>query len=466
MVKISELLNLAIVESNDLIPIIDVSETSPQNKNKTITVANLYPYLNTNLNGASATNISLNSISLGADNVMTADPTNEFNYIIGSSNNIIGPDKVFQTIIGFNNYIEGVNRESQIVGYGNLIEEDSTNCSIFGANSSVGLGSTSNVDTFSIYSGYSTGVGESITIQGPYCTALGYGCRTYDGSESCIAIGNNTETSIERITAGVPNPLVDAAIAIGDSTIASKSYSVALGYNVINNARYGCALGAYAEIETGADDSICVGGGTIESLGVESIAIGTFSYVKGPASIAIGARASCNNTTNASIAIGNGAAARSANSLVMGENSGVTINNNENNIIIGSFSGISNDSPNSIVIGAYANLALINPRNILIGNAGQINNNTTDSVAIGYNSVINSGLTNSVQLGTGVCNESNTLQFLNTPIANDKSIQATTQNTGLAPTYTAPNGTIVVDENGTGKIYVRVAGTWRSTSLT
>jgi hypothetical protein len=463
MVKISDLSNLSTTALNDLIPIIDVSETSPQNKNKTTTVANLHPYLNTNLEGASVTNLSLNSISLGADNVMTANPTNEFNCIIGSFNNIIGPNKLFQTIVGFDNYIEGDNRESQIIGYANGIKEDSTNSTILGSNSHIGYGRDSSNINFSIYSAYSVGIGDSISIEGEYNTAIGHGSTMYDGSKSCITIGG--QTSVKRIVTGTPNTLVDAAIAIGTDAIASKSYSLALGYNTISNARYGCALGAYTEIEAGADNSICIGG-TIESLGINSIAIGTYSYVKGPASIAIGAGASCNNTINASIAIGNGAAARTSQSIVIGENSGVNINNNEYNIIMGSYSGIFNDSPESIVIGASSNLAPFTSHSIVIGSNSQIEANTSNSVVLGYGASIIAGASGSVQLGTGSCDTSNTLQFRNISVANDKSIQATTQNTGLTPIYSAPNGTIVVDENGTGTLYVRISGVWRSATLT
>lgn len=41
MPKLSEFQNLPVADSNDIIPIIDVSEVLPQNQNKKITVENL-----------------------------------------------------------------------------------------------------------------------------------------------------------------------------------------------------------------------------------------------------------------------------------------------------------------------------------------------------------------------------------------------------------------------------------------
>ncbi len=40
-----------------------------------------------------------------------------------------------------------------------------------------------------------------------------------------------------------------------------------------------------------------------------------------------------------------------------------------------------------------------------------------------------------------------------------------TQNTGVAPTSTPVNGTIIIDESGNGRLYVRVNNTWKSVAL-
>jgi hypothetical protein len=87
-----------------------------------------------------------------------------------------------------------------------------------------------------------------------------------------------------------------------------------------------------------------------------------------------------------------------------------------------------------------------------------------NATAVGYQAYCDAD--NTVQLGQGYNATPSTLQFKQTTIANDVSIQATVQTTGQPPTSTPLDGTIVVDQSGNGKLWVRINGTWKSTTLT
>lgn len=62
-------------------------------------------------------------------------------------------------------------------------------------------------------------------------------------------------------------------------------------------------------------------------------------------------------------------------------------------------------------------------------------------------------------------NKTITVLDLLSNVSSTTGIQATTQNTGMAPTSTPPNGTIIVDQTGNGTLYVRVNNTWKSVAL-
>ena len=162
-----------------------------------------------------------------------------------------------------------------------------------------------------------------------------------------------------------------------------------------------------------------------------------------------------------SLAAGSGASAPGEGNIAIGRNSSVT--SSIRNTVLGSYASAATGS--SVVVGAFgsatATRAISIGANALGGGA--------DSVALGggVNSAFaaRTAASYTVQLLNGENSTTGTLQFRDITVCNSESIQATTQNTGVAPTTSPADGTIIVDEAGTGTLWVRVAGVWRSTAL-
>ncbi len=479
-IKISNFVPLNAPSGNDIIPIIDVSEPNTADQNKKITVDNLLslatgqenPYIKVTYTEDILPTAPDGNLIIGEAFNKYSDPpyTNRipdgYNIVLGSFNSINAPNNntevygefksPFVRIFGNENNIGQNCREASIIGSACGIAYNAAGALILGTNSAIGDYSNT-ADPLAV-NDYSIAIGDSVNIQGNNCTAIGYVSKIYNKSANSIAIG--TGARIGDTTATTPS---DSAIALGDNAKSREDYSISVGYNSISSARYGVAIGAYSEIEAGATDSFCFGG-YVSSTAEESISIGLYSYTNGPASIAIGPRASANPATARAISIGDGSAARAANSIVIGGNNGVN-NTCSNSISIGDESGIFSGGIDAIILGSNNNINNNCQGSISIGKGNTIFTNSPNCVALGYNANVATALTNSIQLGTGTASVSNTLQFLSQPIANSTSIQIRTQTTNVAPTSTPADGTLILDQTGNGKLWVRVNGTWKSTTL-
>jgi hypothetical protein len=497
MPKVSNLQNLPSADSNDLIHILDVSEPLAQNINKTIKVEDLlstaggqgspYVVINTSNNGSPLPNEVTydigTSVFIGGNYNNNTGPSNtpgplpnNLNGLYVGNNNTINYDGIpianpgypsNTSIIGNSNFLYGYSNQSRIIGHSSTIKH-SLGGLIVGTNSIIGQAPFDNTLTpdpinaaNSLNYDYSIAIGDSVNIESFFSVGIGVEAKVYNSHS--IAIGAGTKAGLFG------------------SVYHTKNYATAIGARSEAKGRYSTCIGAYSTVEENAQSAIAIGGSFVNNTASYSIAIGEYSYTNGEGAVVIGTNASAASSIGGSIAIGYGTAARTTRSLIIGENSGVNATNNTDNIILGHLSGISSNCSESIVIGNDIDLSISTPRSCLIGHGVQILNNSSNSINIGYANIINTGSTfcsalgtnaniaasisNSVQLGTGTCSASNTLQFLTTPIANSTSIQASTQSTGVAPTSTPVNGTIIVDQSGNGRLYVRVNNTWKSVAL-
>lgn len=472
-IKISNFVPLNTPAGNDILPIIDVSEPNTANQNKKITVDNLLslagaggnPYLQTDLTGTFSSNVNTSGIILGENNNIISNEAE--NSLIFGNNNSLEVSGDFQQ--GDNNYILGSfnttkdnSEQTFIVGYLNILGGDSDYSILIGSESFLGFRTDGYTDT-SFDSKQSFVAGYKNTSLGFSNTCVGNNNILYEGTQTSVVIGSNIIVNNDVGIGNSPN-IIEGVIAIGDEATATDDYSVALGFNTKAEGRYSTCLGPYSTVEAGANDAISIGGSYISSTAQESISIGLYSYTNGPASIAIGPRASANPTTARAISIGDGSAARAANSIVIGGNNGV-INTCIDSISIGDESGILGNSNNTVLVGTNNNINADCSGSISIGYGNTIFLNSPSCIALGYNANIATNLTNSIQLGTGTNTNSNTLKYLNNTIANDTSLQISTQTTNVAPTSTPNNGTIILDQTGNGKLWVRVNGIWKSAVL-
>lgn len=504
-IKISNFAPLNTPAGNDIIPIIDVSEPNTADQNKKITVDNLLslagaggnPYLQTDLTGTFSSNVNTSGIILGENNNIISNEA-ENSLIFGNNNSLEVSGDLQQ---GDNNYILGSfntnkdnSKQTFIVGYLNILGGDSDYSILIGSESFLGFRTDGYTDT-SFDSKQSFVAGYKNTSLGFSNTCVGNNNILYEGTQTSVVIGSNIIVNNDVGIGNSPN-IIEGVIAIGDEAIATDDYSVALGFNTKAEGRYSTCLGPYSTVEAGANDAISIGGSYISSTAEESISIGLYSYTNGPASIAIGPRASANPSTARAISIGDGSAARASYSIVIGGNNGV-INTSLSTISIGDESGILGDSSGAIVLGSNNNInanssnsicigkdATIYPNcvnaialgaqssivdngtnNIVIGAGANTNSNCSNSIAIGYLAEIVGNANNCIQLGIGSNGVSNSLKFLDITVANDTSIQISTQATNVAPTSTPADGTLILDQTGNGTLWVRVNGTWKSTTL-
>lgn len=472
-IKISNFVPLNTPAGNDILPIIDVSEPNTADQNKKITVDNLLslaggggnPYLQTDLTGTFSNNINTAGIILGENNNIVSNEA-ENSLIIGNNNSL---EIIGSFGAGDNNYILGSfninkdnSKQTSIFGYLNVLGADSDYSVLIGSESFLGFRTDGFAET-SFDSKQSFVAGFKNTSLGFANTCIGNNNIIYEGTQTSVAIGSNIVINSD---VGIGNPvnILEGALAIGDQVKATDDYSVALGFSAEAKGRYSTCVGSYSIVEAGATEAVAIGGSYISSTGAESISIGVYSATNGPASIAIGAASSANPTTARAIAIGEASAARAANSIVIGGNNGVT-NNCTNSISIGEESGIFSGGIDAIILGSDNNINNNCQGSISIGKGNTIFTNSPNCVALGYNANVATALTNSIQLGTGTASVSNTLQFLSQPIANSTSIQIRTQTTNVAPTSTPADGTLILDQTGNGKLWVRVNGTWKSTTL-
>lgn len=96
--------------------------------------------------------------------------------------------------------------------------------------------------------------------------------------------------------------------------------------------------------------------------------------------------------------------------------------------------------------------------NVVVGSGTNVLIGVTSISGLTNNSIVKINLDKPQNANEVVCN----IQKVEAPLA---AIVAPTQSTGVAPTSTPVNGTIIVDQSGNGRIYVRVNNTWKSVAL-
>lgn len=434
---------------NDLIPIIDVSETNTSNQNKKVTVSTLLnlsggnPYLQTSIEpGAILPDLgtSTDSILLGNEILNIVNPV------------LTNPGDSMLAIGNYHKYHSNIT-DSTILGYSNGIYNSSYNSFILGSNSFVGLRSDlvlgqprQNVNSDAYYSVLT---GDSLTAMAPHSVLMGTSNIIFEGADYSIAIGSQIS--------------IGSSSTLNNNAPIDSSNSIAIGSSTSVGAKYGTCIGSYGYISEGANDAIAIGAGYANAL--ESISIGLYSYTNGPASISIGARASSNSATGSAIAIGDAAAARAPFSVVIGGNSGVRTTST-NSIVLGDNSGIgvgtTGVTTDAIVIGYNTEIGSNSSNSIAIGSNCNIFENCSNNIVLGSNSTINAGITNSVLLGTGTITSSDNLQFNNTSIA-DANLGIKAKLNASAPIVDNTKAGVIAINNSIPQ-YVNNSGVWTNIS--
>ena len=153
------------------------------------------------------------------------------------------------------------------------------------------------------------------------------------------------------------------------------------------------------------------------------------------------------------------------------------VNTGSNTIAIGPLSNVG--GLNTIAIGTAAstaefsaitvgtNASSVGEYGIAIGHNAQVGDplgslpNSNEAMAFGRDAIALQA--NAVQLGPGTNNTTSTLQFLTNTIATENGVVVPYQTTGVAPTSTPVDGTLVLDNNGgTTTLWARANGAWVS----
>lgn len=349
---------------------------------------------------------------------------------------------------------------------------------------------------------------------------------TTDNPEQ-LAIGQGASTSISSnaIAIGLNASCAGAGVAIGGGSNAT-SLGIAIGNGEAGggvNIGYSNALCVIDDIRVGNNNTslsgtrnILIGADNITEGGVRPLILGYDNQVSGDDCISIGTDIVHNSAPAARkvsighgctvgaadvIAIGSDCTAEGVNSLAIGKNANTRAATNAiaiGNSAIFSVTGMDN----SILIGNGANGAstatdatFIGPsssgtgaRGVAIGNAAAANSTSgiaigdaataggiLETIAIGANSSsqADGGIAigdtavvtaaNALQLGTGTNSTANTLQYLTNTIATSDGVKVPYQTTGVAPTSTPADGTLVLDNNGgTTTLWARANGAWVS----
>ena len=196
--------------------------------------------------------------------------------------------------------------------------------------------------------------------------------------------GNNAIQSSSWLSSLGTTASTQSAIAIGNGAEATSPYSIAIGYQALNNNRDGTR-----------DYYICIGYDSQAVQGATAFGKGTRAIGADSVAIGIGAISS----GNGSFAMGNGAFADNLNSVSIGKSAS---NLGQNNISIGTDSNINNGggcvamgynaevlSDKAIAIGQDASVPVSSDYSVAIGASSRCL--TPSSVCIGYDSVVTTG---------------------------------------------------------------------------
>ena len=154
--------------------------------------------------------------------------------------------------------------------------------------------------------------------------------------------------------------------------------------------------------------------------GTDAIVIGDNSSSAATGSIAIGSSSVVQSGNPGAICIGENTNSDSANSISIGTGANVGTGN-PNAVCIGN--GAGGGSDNGVAVGNGTSLA--GDSAIAIGNGATINaaGPTSNNIAIGNGATVtNFGTDDAIQLGAGSNSTSNTIQYLNVPIANSTGL--------------------------------------------
>jgi hypothetical protein len=127
---------------------------------------------------------------------------------------------------------------------------------------------------------------EAFNDTGASSTAIGTLAYTF-GAEA-VALGKFASSSgAASIAIGTSSGAEgQAAVAVGGTCFAGNASAIAIGPNSESVGEFAIAFGALARAST--DEDIAIGHSAVAETSGDGIAIGTFAYVGGPASIAIG----------------------------------------------------------------------------------------------------------------------------------------------------------------------------------
>ncbi len=156
------------------------------------------------------------------------------------------------------------------------------------------------------------------------------------------------------------------------------------------------------------------------AIGTDAIAIGEGSSASGAKAISLGFGAIVQSGNPGAICIGENTNSDSANSISIGTGANVGTGN-PNAVCIGN--GAGGGSDNGVAVGNGTSLA--GDSAIAIGNGATINaaGPTSNNIAIGNGATVtNFGTDDAIQLGAGSNSTSNTIQYLNVPIANSTGL--------------------------------------------
>ena len=432
------------------------------------------------------------------------------NVIIGAQANL-GPNSSRNVLIGYGSYAGQTGSENGSIAIGYLAGCNAPDSISIGNGTSIAgntegqrciaIGQVSipyttgginigNFNSFAYYSDYGVVIGNGNSTNSRRSIAIGYETSANGGDDS-VAIGAQTSTSaVNSVAIGNSCTAAGAAVAIGSFCDATASSSVAIG-----NGGSATSLSAIGIKGTASGGNSIAIGSVSEATQLNSIAIGQTSDAKGSAAIAIGSGSDAlvnfttcvgsGATSNAGqygTAIGFDANANADSAVAMGHNAAA---NNAFAVVVGYSALASGDK--AIAIGHSAgsgyskgvaigyNSSVFGAQTVAVGyqaNGGPggslgyakttaIGASTSCgafyAISLGYSATCTGQ--DSAQIGQGTNATDNTLQYLTVPIANNISIQATTQATGIDPISTPAAGTLIFDTS-TNVLYAYTGATW------
>ena len=222
----------------------------------------------------------------------------------------------------------------------------------------------------------------------------------------------------------------------GTVATASGTDSLAIGEAAFCPAVAGVCIGRSSGADGASSSAVAIGDGSDINTAQFAVAVGHDASVNSNNGVAIGNTATTNAGTGAAVAIG-------FNALCAGSG----------DIAIGSATDAAGGS--SLAVGFIAQATVADSTAI----GANTNATATDATALGHDA--DATAASAIQLGAGINSTASTLQFRTNTIANSDGIQIPYQTTGVAPTSTPANGSLVLDHNGgTTTLYARANGAW------